>query len=82
MTQNDYKDKFTEGDAVGWDCIDEQLEKIYTDAQARHYAPDLPMMLGGDDSLDSVSIYDSEKQTFHRHMISYGCQIYTIMRML
>lgn len=71
MTLDEYKSKYTEDDAVGWDCIDEQLERFY-DQESRHYGSVLPMMLGGGDPLDGVSIYDSEKQTFHRHIISYG----------
>ena len=29
-------------------------------------------MLGGEDPLDGISIYDNHKQIFHRHIVSYG----------
>ncbi len=71
MTLDEYRQKYTDEDPVGWDCITAELEKIYS-GEARHYAPELPAMLGGDEYLDGVSIYDSEKGTRHKHLVSYG----------
>lgn len=72
MTQKEYKNLFDENDAVGWLEIDKVVEGIYGDQKPRHYAPPVHYMLGGEDPLDGVSIYDSQKDMFHRHLVSYG----------
>ena len=72
MTQKEYKNLFDEDDAVGWLKIDKVVEGIYGDQKPRHYAPPLHYMVGGEDPLDGVSIYDSQKDIFHRHLVSYG----------
>lgn len=72
MTQKEYKNIFDEEDAVGWLEIDKVVEGIYGDQKPRHYAPPVHYMLGGEDPLDGVSIYDSQKDMFHRHLVSYG----------
>ncbi len=72
MTQKEYKNLFDEDDAVGWLEIDKVVEGIYGDQKPRHYAPPVHYMVGGEDPLDGVSIYDSQKDIFHRHLVSYG----------
>lgn len=74
MTVEAYKEQFTEDDAPGWLAIDQQLEKIYGTTEARHYGPlcGLHYMAGGTDPIDGASIYDSNNQTLHRHLVSYG----------
>ena len=72
MTQKEYKNLFDEDDPVGWLEIDKVVEGIYGDQKPRHYAPPLHYMVGGEDPLDGVSIYDSQKDMFHRHLVSYG----------
>ena len=72
MTQKEYKNLFDEDDAVGWLEIYKVGEGIYGDQKPRHYAPPLHYMVGGEDPLDGVSIYDSQKDIFHRHLVSYG----------
>ncbi|MBK5721960.1 suppressor of fused domain protein [Dysgonomonas sp. Marseille-P4677] len=72
MTQREYKNTFDEDEAVGWHAIDKTIEKIYGNVEPRHYAPPLHFMLGGEDPLDGVSIFDSENREFHRHLVSYG----------
>lgn len=72
MTLEEYKSLFSEEDAVGWSFIDQQLEKVYKNQEPRHYAPPLHYFLGGNDPIDGSSIYDSDQQEFHRHIISYG----------
>lgn len=72
MTKDEYIKQFDEDDSVGWDCIDEVLEKIYADQEPRHYGTLIKYMLGGNDPLDGISIYDQNKQVFHRHIVSYG----------
>lgn len=72
MNLKEYKEQFEEEDAVGWLAIDQKVDEIYGGIQPRHYAPPLHYILGGKDPIDGTSIYDSEKQEFHRHFISYG----------
>lgn len=74
MTKEEYKQQFIEDDAVGWLAIDNQLSTIYGSTEPRHYGPlcGLHYAAGGSDPIDGTSIYDSNKQSFHRHIISYG----------
>ncbi|CAH0169258.1 hypothetical protein SRABI27_00974 [Pedobacter sp. Bi27] len=74
MNPEIYKQQFTTEDTPGWQAIDDQLEKIYGNTEARHYPPlcGIHYAAGGTDPIDGASIYDSSRQTFHRHMISYG----------
>ncbi|TWW01159.1 suppressor of fused domain protein [Chitinophaga pinensis] len=72
MTKEEYSKLFTADDAVGWLAIDKQLDSIYPEQEPRHYAPSLHFMVGGEDPIDGTSIYDSEKQVKHLHLISYG----------
>ena len=72
MTKKEYKEKFEEEDAVGWLAMDKKIEEVYGKTTPRHYAPPLHYILGGKDPIDGTSIYDSDKQEFHRHFVSYG----------
>lgn len=72
MTLEDYKKQFTEDDAVGWLEIDKEFERLYPEQEPKHYAPAISYMLGGDNPLDGVSVYESKKQTDHFHFITYG----------
>ncbi|WP_244215202.1 suppressor of fused domain protein [Pedobacter miscanthi] len=74
MNPETYKQQFTTDDTPGWQSIDNQLEKIYGDTEARHYPPlcGIHYAAGGTDPIDGASIYDSNHQTFHRHIVSYG----------
>ncbi len=72
MTKEEYSKLFTADDAVGWLAIDKQLDSLYPGQEPRHYAPPLHFMVGGEDPIDGTSIYDSEKQMKHLHLISYG----------
>ena len=72
MTQEEYKAKFSEDDAPGWDAIEGALGKIYDPANERHYSSQLHASLGGEDYLAGVSIFDSIKGATHRHLVSFG----------
>ncbi|WP_442591646.1 suppressor of fused domain protein [Pedobacter sp. AW31-3R] len=74
MNTEEYKKQFTTEDTPGWQAIDSQLDKLYGNAEPRHYPPlcGLHYMAGGTDPIDGASIYDSDHQTFHRHIVSYG----------
>ncbi|MFB9108546.1 suppressor of fused domain protein [Flavobacterium gyeonganense] len=72
MTLEEYKKQFTEDDAVGWLEIDREFEHLYPGQEPKHYAPAISYMLGGDNPLDGVSVYESKKQTYHFHFVTYG----------
>lgn len=72
MTIEEYKKQFSEEDAVGWDAIERQLDKLYPDEEPQHFATIIKHMLGGEDPLDGISVYESEKQEPHYHFVSYG----------
>jgi hypothetical protein len=72
MTKEEYANRFTEEEAVGWFFLDQQLETIYGKTEPRHYAAEVPYVIGGTDPLDGVSIFDSEAQETHYHLTTYG----------
>lgn len=56
--------------AVGWDAITAEFERVYPgQTNPLHYAPPLPMMLGGKDPLQGISVYDGGD---YWHFVSYG----------
>lgn len=74
MNKELYKKTFTEDDAVGWKSIDDSLDKIYPKTKPKHYGPlsGVHFAAGGTDPIDGASIYDSENQESHKHIVSYG----------
>lgn len=74
MDTEEYKKHFTTEDTPGWQAIDSQLDKRYGNIEPRHYPPlcGLHYAAGGTDPIDGASIYDSDHQVFHRHIVSYG----------
>lgn len=72
MTREEYKATYSEDEAVGWEAIERKLKEVYVREQPRHYVPPLYYALGGEDPIDGTDIYDSNKQTPHQHLISYG----------
>lgn len=74
MNKEEYLQQFTTEDTPGWQAIDRQLDKVYSGIEPRHYPPlcGLHYMAGGSDPIDGASVYDSNHQQFHRHIVSYG----------
>lgn len=72
MTKEEYKSQFSEEEAVGWFYLDQCLGTVYGKQEPRHYAAEVPYVIGGKDPLDGVSIYNSEEQFLHYHLVSYG----------
>ena len=72
MNLEEYKKQFNEDDSVGWNFIDKELVKIYSEQEPKHYAPTIHYALGGEEPLDGISIYKSEQQTKHFHFVTYG----------
>lgn len=72
MDIEEYKKRFNEDEAVGWNFIDKELLKIYPKQEPMHFAPNLYYALGGEDPLDGISVYKSDKQAKHFHFVTYG----------
>lgn len=74
MDINEYRRRFAASDASpGWDAIDNALASVYGDQIPKHWAPTVHPILGGDDSLDGVSMYRSETEAGeHFHFVTYG----------
>lgn len=72
MTKEEYISRFSAEEAVGWFYLDQQLEVIYDKQEPRHYAAKVPYVTGGPDPLDGVSVYDSNQEMPHYHLVSYG----------
>jgi len=72
MNLEEYKQKFTEDDAVGWLSIDEKVNEIYGQQEPQHFGTIIKYMLGGKDPLDGISVYENKNQENHYHIVSYG----------
>lgn len=72
MTLEEYKQKYNEEDPVGWDAISDHLEELYGEQQPEHFGNAIPYSLGGENPLDGLSVYKSEKQTDHFHITTFG----------
>ncbi|MCM1256839.1 MAG: suppressor of fused domain protein [Roseburia sp.] len=57
-------------EALGWDAITAEFERIYPDQKKpKHYGTLIGWALGGNDPLDGISIYDGGD---YWHFVSYG----------
>lgn len=72
MQQDEYKNKFSEDDAVGWESIDQHLQKYYPNQEPQHFGTLIKYSMGGDEPLDGISIYECDRQQGHYHLASYG----------
>lgn len=72
MNKENYQKQFTEDDAVGWLSIDAELNKVYPNQEPQHFGTLIKYMLGGEDPLDGISVYESNIQEPHYHIVSYG----------
>jgi hypothetical protein len=61
-----------EVESPGWAAIDAACARVHGDARPLHYAPILPMIAGGDDPLDGISVYRCDRGTPHWHFVTYG----------
>jgi len=74
MNLDEYKRTFgnQENATPGWAAIDIALENLYPDQNPKHWAPQVPMSIGGKDPLNGVSAYRSQSPHDHLHFCSYG----------
>jgi hypothetical protein len=62
-----------EDSAPGWEAIDQALETLYSEEEPHHWGPEVPRLAGGEEPLDGVSAYPSERGGIpHWHYVSYG----------
>ena len=59
-----------EVEAVGWQAIEEEFLRVYPGQDnPKHYGTIIKWMLGGNDPLDGISIYDGGN---YWHFVSFG----------
>ncbi|KAJ52716.1 hypothetical protein BD780_001642 [Clostridium tetanomorphum] len=58
--------------AIGWQAIDDALEKIYKNQKPKHYGTIIPYFLGGNDPLEGISVYERKEPIPHWHFVTYG----------
>lgn len=58
--------------AIGWQAIDDALEKIYENQEPKHYGTMIPYFLGGNDPLEGISVYERKDPIPHWHFVTYG----------
>lgn len=63
--------EFEEPEAPGWDAIDSAVDSLYPGQKPKHWAAQLPAMLGGKDYLQGVSAFVAGEPA-HWHFITYG----------
>ena len=57
---------------VGFDAIAEALNTLYPDQAGAFYRTIVPYALGGNDPLDGVQVFKSERGMPHWHYVTYG----------
>ena len=66
MSSNDFHDTaaqdlaIAEHGTLGWDAMDQALEKVYGKQQPAHFGTLIKFRMGGDDPLDGISVYRSD----------------------
>ena len=59
-----------ENEAIGWQAIEEEFLRVYPwQNNPKHYGTLISWMLGGNDPLDGISIYDGGD---YWHFVSFG----------
>ena len=73
MTLEEYQARYAndEDTGPGWEAIDAQFERLYSDQTPLHWAPVLHAILGGG-PIDGLSAYRATQQQPHFHCVSYG----------
>ena len=61
-----------EAHTEGFDAIAEKLRRLYPGQEGKYYGVLIPYMLGGNDPLDGVEIWQSEQGIPHWHYVTYG----------
>ena len=62
--------KENEVEAIGWHAIEQEFLRVYPgQTNPKHYGTILPWMLGGNDPLDGISVYDGGD---YWHFVSFG----------
>ncbi len=59
-----------EVEAIGWNAIEQEFLRVYPgQTNPKHYGTILPWILGGNDPLDGISVYDGGN---YWHFVSFG----------
>lgn len=62
----------TEVTQAGFDAISHAMRRLYPDQEGVYYGTIIPAFLGGNDPLDGVEVWKSEKGIPHWHYVTYG----------
>ena len=62
----------TELNQAGFDAITDTMHRLYLDQEGLYYGTIIPYALGGNDPLDGVEVWKSEKGVPHWHYVTYG----------
>lgn len=63
------KDELTQ---AGFDAISDKMRQLYPDKGGLYYGTTIPYFLGGNDPLDGVEVFESERGIPHWHYVTYG----------
>lgn len=58
--------------SVGWEAIDNEMERLYGKQEPKHYGTLISYALGGPDPLEGISAYVSQEPFPHWHLVTYG----------
>lgn len=57
---------------TGFDAISGAMQQLYSSQKGLYYGTIIPFFLGGDDPLDGVEVWKSQRGTPHWHYVTYG----------
>lgn len=70
---DEYKSRFADDSAPGWDALTDRLRAVYGEQEPRHWGTLISHRLGGPDPLDGISAYDcGDGGTPHLHFVTFG----------
>lgn len=69
MNLEDYRSRYSNEDAPGWEAIDAALSELYPDQEPTHYGPEVRFTDGGSDPIDGISVY---RRDDHLHLVTHG----------
>ena len=62
----------TELNQAGFDAIAHAMQRLYPDQEGLYYGTIIPAFLGGNDPLDGVEVWKSQRGVPHWHYVTYG----------
>ncbi len=73
MNLDEYRQRFSDESAPGWDAIHGSLQGVYGDQEPQHWGTLISYSLGGPDPLDGISAYScKDGGADHLHFVTFG----------